>query len=573
MPTDTSEHLSAAGASGASADATDTRALTIIGRGRVGTSLAAALGAAGEPVKVVGREAEEPTAAVLLCVPDGEIEAACRAIAGHGTVRLVGHTSGARGLDALEAATAAGLQTFTLHPLQTFPTPDTPVVDAPCAISGSSPEALGLARRLAETAGMRPFELDDENRAAYHAAASIASNFLVTLEQAATELLHRAGVDNGRDMLAPLVLRTAANWAADGSAAITGPIARGDEQTVSAHLEALRRLDPELLPAYEALAELTRRMVDRAAPASREAGGQARVVRTKAELHAALAPLRREGRTIGLVPTMGCLHDGHLSLIRSARAGHDVVVMSLFVNPVQFGPGEDLAAYPRDESRDVRLASSEGVDIVYAPAADEVYPDGFTTSVEVEGLTDVLCGAPESRGSAHFRGVTTVVAKLLNTVQPDTAYFGQKDAQQALVIQRMCRDLDFPARIAVLPTVREADGLALSSRNAYLTEEERRRAAALPAALREARDSIREGAAADEALATARSALATAGIEPEYLELCDAEDLTPASSLNGRPLLLAVAAQVGRARLIDNLTITTTHNGHDTGPAGTERGS
>src|ERR1700679_134134 len=192
----------------------------------------------------------------------------------------------------------------------------------------------------------------------------------------------------------------------------------------------------------------------------------ASVLRAKDRLRAALEQPRRRGLTIGLVPTMGYLHEGHLSLLRAARAECDLVVMSLFVNPTQFGPGEDLDRCPRDEERDLRLAGEAGVDFVYAPAVEEVYPDGFATRVEVRGgLTEVLDGAPARRGSGHFRGVTTVVAKLFNIVAPDVAYFGQKDAQQAAVIRRMARDLDFAVRIEVMPTVREEDGLAMSSRN------------------------------------------------------------------------------------------------------------
>ncbi|MGH2981515.1 MAG: pantoate--beta-alanine ligase, partial [Solirubrobacterales bacterium] len=228
-----------------------------------------------------------------------------------------------------------------------------------------------------------------------------------------------------------------------------------------------------------------------------------KTVATKAELRDALEAPRREGRRIGLVPTMGSLHDGHLSLLRAARAECDVVVMSLFVNPAQFGSGEDLHSYPRDERRDAELAEQLGVDLLYAPAAAEVYPQGYATYVEVEGLTEVLCGDPGQRGLEHFRGVTTIVAKLLNLVGPQVAYFGQKDAQQAIVIRRMVRDLDFPVRIEVLPTVREPDGLALSSRNAYLDAGERKRAAALSRALRIARDTAGEGSLA-EALDRAR---------------------------------------------------------------------
>jgi pantoate--beta-alanine ligase len=282
-----------------------------------------------------------------------------------------------------------------------------------------------------------------------------------------------------------------------------------------------------------------------------------KIVRAKAELRAELAPARRRGRSIGLVPTMGALHGGHISLLAAARKRCDVVVMSLFVNPTQFRPGEDLDAYPRDERRDVELAAEAGVDYVYAPGADEVYPPGFATAVEVGGpLTAVLDGDPERRGSEHFRGVTTVVAKLFNSVGPDLAFFGQKDAQQAVVIRRMVADLDFPVEIVVMPTVREADGLALSSRNAYLRPDERERATALSRALRAAERTVVEGeTSADAALAAARAELDAAGVEPEYLEARDAETLAETRSFNGRPVLIAVAARVGAARLIDNLVI------------------
>jgi pantoate--beta-alanine ligase len=278
-------------------------------------------------------------------------------------------------------------------------------------------------------------------------------------------------------------------------------------------------------------------------------------VRARDELQATLAPARREGRTIGLVPTMGALHDGHLSLLRAARAECDVVVMSLFVNPTQFGPGEDLDRYPRDEQRDAELAGEAGVDLVYAPAAEQVYPEGFATTVEVGGpLTEVLCGDPSRRGPGHFRGVATVVAKLLNAVGPDVAYFGQKDAQQVAVIRRMARDLELAPRIETLPTVRELDGLAMSSRNAYLAPEERERATALHRALLAAERGARAGDLA-AGLAAARRELAAAGIEPEYLEARDPDALTTVTELGERPVLVAVAATVGGARLIDNVLI------------------
>jgi pantoate--beta-alanine ligase len=280
-----------------------------------------------------------------------------------------------------------------------------------------------------------------------------------------------------------------------------------------------------------------------------------KLVRAKAELRAALAAERRAGSSVGLVPTMGCLHEGHLSLLRAARSECDVVVMSLFVNPAQFGPGEDLGRYPRDEARDAELAAEAGVDLVYAPPVEEVYPDGFATQVAVGGLTEVLCGDPARRGPEHFRGVTTVVAKLLNAVQPDVAYFGQKDAQQLAAVRRMVRDLDFPVRIEALPIVREPDGLAMSSRNAYLAPADRERASALHRALSAVERAAGDGAPLADALAAGRRELAAAGIEPEYLEARDPDDLLPAVELGDRPVLVAVAAQVGAARLIDNVLI------------------
>ncbi|MDQ3719223.1 MAG: pantoate--beta-alanine ligase [Actinomycetota bacterium] len=274
-----------------------------------------------------------------------------------------------------------------------------------------------------------------------------------------------------------------------------------------------------------------------------------KAVRTVAELRTFLEGAGR----VGLVPTMGALHEGHLSLVRRAREECETVLVSLFVNPSQFGPGEDLEAYPRDETRDAALLEAEGADVLFAPALEEVYPPGFATSVCVGGITRALEGG--ARGAEHFDGVATVVLKLLNMARPDAAYFGQKDAQQTLVIRRMVRDLDVPTRIEVLPTVRDPDGLALSSRNAYLEPAERDRALGLSAALRAAEDTVARGELSGAAvLEAARARLAAAGLEAEYLELRSAEDLTPVESVNGSTLL-AVAARVGRARLIDNVVL------------------
>lgn len=275
-----------------------------------------------------------------------------------------------------------------------------------------------------------------------------------------------------------------------------------------------------------------------------------RIVRTVSDMRAAVRAARAEGASIGLVPTMGAFHEGHLSLMRRAREASDVVVVSLFVNPTQFGANEDLGSYPRDEARDAALAEEAGADILFAPPVSEMYPDGFATTIHVSGITDVLCGA--HRGPHHFDGVATVVAKLLSIVTPDVAFFGQKDAQQVLVVRRLVRDLDLPVRIEACPIVREPDGLAMSSRNVYLDAPARAHATALNRALTAAEDLAalgeRDGAAL---LAAARSVFAEAGIEPEYLELRDAEHLRPLVRVD-RDALLAVAARVGAARLIDN---------------------
>jgi pantoate--beta-alanine ligase len=275
-----------------------------------------------------------------------------------------------------------------------------------------------------------------------------------------------------------------------------------------------------------------------------------RTVRTVDDLRAELAPRRRDGMRIGLVATMGALHDGHLSLIARARSECDVVVVSLFVNPAQFDEGNDLQHYPRRERHDSELASGMGADVLFAPSVDEVYPPGFATAVEVLGMTDRLEGA--ARGAGHFRGVSTVVTKLLGMSMPDVAYFGQKDAQQVVVIRRLVVDLNLAVRIQVCPTVREPDGLALSSRNARLSADQRSRALALPdaltAAARRAADGERTAAALLDA---ARAAMSARGVEPEYVELVDPETFEPCDGLE-REALLVLAARVGETRLIDN---------------------
>lgn len=278
-----------------------------------------------------------------------------------------------------------------------------------------------------------------------------------------------------------------------------------------------------------------------------------RTVTTRAELRDAVAAARRAGRTVALVPTMGYLHEGHLALVDRARALGDVVVMSIFVNPLQFGPAEDLDRYPRDLPRDSALAEGRGVDLLFVPDGAEMYPGGEPwVAVVPERGADVLCGASRP---GHFRGVLTVVAKLFGIVDPDVAVFGQKDFQQAALIRRMVADLDMRVRIEVGPTVREADGLARSSRNVYLSAEERERALRIPRALEAAAALFRGGENDPEALRAAmRRTLGTNGVLEEYAEVVDPETLAPVVRAAAGSVC-AVAARVGATRLIDNVVL------------------
>lgn len=278
-----------------------------------------------------------------------------------------------------------------------------------------------------------------------------------------------------------------------------------------------------------------------------------KIIRTVSALRQEVALARMGGSRIGLVPTMGAFHEGHLSLMRRARERCGFVVVSLFVNPTQFNEQADLDRYPRDEQRDAAMAEAVGVDVLFTPPVDEVYGDGFATTVEVSGVSAPLEGA--MRGTAHFRGVATVVAKLFNMAQPDDAFFGQKDAQQALLIRRMARDLDFPVYVEVCPTVREADGLAMSSRNALLDPASRQRATALSRALFAIERAVANGERdAERALGAGRAILAAEGIEPEYLAAVAADTLAPVRTITAETLV-PIAARVGNVRLIDNVTV------------------
>lgn len=280
--------------------------------------------------------------------------------------------------------------------------------------------------------------------------------------------------------------------------------------------------------------------------------GPVRIIREKEELRAAVAALKADGGSIAFVPTMGALHAGHMALVEEARRRASHVVASIFVNPTQFGPNEDLSRYPRREASDAQMLDAAGVELLWAPDVETMYPDGPAVTVRAGILGEELDGAARP---GHFDGVATIVSRLFEQVEPDVALFGEKDYQQLLVIRRMVSELGLPVEIAGIPTQRDADGLALSSRNLYLDDEQRRAARALPRALGEAAAAIGDGAPADEALAKARETLARAGFDPvDYVELRDAETLAPVDR-PGRPARLLAAAWIGKTRLIDNLPV------------------
>jgi pantoate--beta-alanine ligase len=278
-----------------------------------------------------------------------------------------------------------------------------------------------------------------------------------------------------------------------------------------------------------------------------------KVLHTIAEMRAACAEARRSGKRLGFVPTMGALHEGHLSLVRAARAQCDAVAVSIFVNPTQFGPNEDFSKYPRSFERDCKLLEAEGVSLLFAPSVEEMYPKGAVTFVSVEGLSEKLCGRSRP---GHFRGVTTVVAKLFNIVGPDAAFFGQKDAAQAVIVKKMVRDLDLPVEIVVCPIVREADGLALSSRNAYLDAAQRRSATVLHRALVQVQSLAEKGERSSAKLidAAQRVFREEPTVKVDYVEMVDNETLDPVADVRGGALV-AVAAFVGATRLIDNTVL------------------
>lgn len=597
-------------------------AVGIVGAGRVGAVLGNALRAVGHAVVGASghspesreridamlpgvpvldpREVVDRAEVVLLTVPDDTLPGLVSGLATLGAWRpgqIVVHTAGRFGTAVLEPAFAAGAIPMAIHPAMTFTGTGLDLarlVECPFAVTAPA-AVLPIAQALVLEIGGEPVVLSEDARPAYHAALAHGANHLVTLAAQAERVLAAVGVEEPGALLTPLLTAALDGALRGGEAGLTGPVVRGDAGTVAEHVRTLGALAAaherlvDVPPAYAALARATAqraltngRITERQAqelldalPTPRSAeeagptGGAAEgdgadscapvLVRTRQDLAAALA--RRAGRR-AVVMTMGALHDGHLELVRRARALADHVVVTIFVNPLQFGAGEDLDRYPRTLEADLAALATVGADLVFAPTPDVVYPDGDPAVRVSAGLLGTVWEGASRPG--HFDGVLTVVLKLLHLTRPDAALFGQKDAQQLAAIRRMVRDLDVPVEVVAVPIQRDADGLALSSRNAYLTPAQRASALVLSRSLSAAQpasDGARPGQRAAAALAAARAVLDAAdradpgAVVVDYLALVDPDTLEPVEEGYGGTALLAVAARVGTTRLIDNVLV------------------
>ena len=604
----------------------------VVGVGRVGAVLASALRAAGHaivgasgisaasldridallpavPVLAVD-EVVERSELVLLTVPDDVLPDLVAGLARLGRFQpgqLVVHTAGRYGIDVLAPARAAGAIPLAIHPAMTFTGTSLDLarlVGAPFAVTAAAP-VLPIAQALVVEIGGEPVILPEESRGLYHAALAHGANHLVTLTAQAIRILSAAGVEEGGQLLTPLLRAALDEALRGGDQGLTGPVARGDAGTVAEHLRVLaaaHAADDDLVdvvPTYRALARATVQRslvlgrlreaqaeelldtleVSTAAepacalepasavehPPREEDDGGTRVVHTLAELHGALGA--RPG-TRAVVMTMGALHEGHLELVRQAQRHARRVVVTIFVNPLQFSAGEDFGRYPRTLDADVAALRAFGVDLVFAPAVEDMYPGGEPEVHLSSGrMGSVLEGAVRP---GHFDGMLTVVHKVLNLVRPDVALFGQKDAQQLALVRRMVRDLDLGVEIVAVPIVRERDGLAISSRNVYLSPPERESALVLSRSVLAGARAAAEGASPSGVLRIAREVLDArdeALVAPDYLELVDPATMRPFGSTGGCqgptedgtaglvPGLLVVAARVGATRLIDNAVI------------------
>lgn len=586
----------------------------IVSAGRVGSALGAALEHAGHVVFAVAAISDEsvrrarqrlpdsrilPAPAVaagsellILAVPDTELPGLIAGLVAADAVlpgTIVAHTSGAHGVSVLTPLADRGARALALHPAMTFTGHDedlTRLRSCCFGVTGADEVGYAIGQSLVIEMGAEPVRVLEQHRSLYHAALAHGSNHVVAVTVDATTALAAAlsGPDREPDrweatrVLGPLATAALENALHHGSAALTGPVARGDGAAVDAHLQALAELDSHLAAAYRAMSLRAAQQVhadtalldlltstapagegvrashpgDAAlpvAPSQGQAGeGAACLVHEPAQLTARVVAARAAGQQVGLVPTMGALHAGHLALVRQAQCDNDIVVVSIFVNPLQFGGDEDLASYPRNLDRDVALLREQGVGLVFAPSAAALYPEGPRTTVSPGPLGSDLEGAARPQ---HFAGVLTVVAKLLEVARPHRAYFGEKDYQQLVLIRQLVQDLNIEVAIEAVPTVRESDGLAMSSRNTYLDAGQRIRAALVSTALTAgARAAPRGGPAA---VAAAAAVLADAPeIHVDYLQL-RAPDLAPAPATG--PARLLVAVRIGCTRLIDNVPV------------------
>ena len=534
----------------ATAAARETEGLTlrVIGPGRAGRSMALALGSAGwTALPSLGRTDDLKAAAdgadlLLIATPDAAVGGVAAQIAPRADT-VVAHLAGSFGLDVL----AGHPRRAALHPLVSLPDPETGAArlaaGAWFAVAGDH-----LVNRVVEDLGGRTITVRDEDRVLYHAAATIAANHLVALLGQVERVAADAGVPF--EAYLDLVRATVENVASLGAAAsLTGPVRRGDWTTVAQHLAALP--EPERR-AYEAMTDSAARLIGVSTP---ERTGGLSEHPTIGGFRKALDAERTAGRRVGLVPTMGYLHDGHASLIRRAAEECDVVAVTVFVNPLQFGPNEDLAAYPRDLARDREIAARAGAHHLFVPTADEMWPGGTpATTVSAGPIGERLDGASRP---GHFDGVATVVAKLFSIAGECRAYFGEKDFQQLLVIRRMVADLAIPVEVVGCPTIRESDGLAMSSRNAYLTDSEREIAPLLHRALRAGAAAIEAGERDPASVSALMEEMISAqpGFELDYAVAVHAADLSVPPRLQDEVRLLA-AARLGRARLIDSIGVT-----------------
>lgn len=570
----------------------------IVGAGRVGAVLGMVLRGAGHAVVGASGVSEasrdriadllpgvpvldveqvvERAELLLLTVPDDALPGLVTGLAGLGRFtegQLVVHTAGRFGVRVLEPARKAGAIPLAIHPAMTF---SGTALDrarlngAPFAVTAQE-DALPIAIALVVELGGEPVVVEEGARGRYHAALAHASNHLVTVVAQARTLLSRTGVDNPGALMAPLAQAALDGAVRMGDAALTGPVARGDRGTVAEHVTELSApgVESDVLPTYRALARATAERAARAgrlrsadrdavlhaldAPLRQQAR-QPRVVRTRAELKAALS-VDPTHRRRAVVMTMGALHDGHLELVRRAAAVADEVVVTIFVNPLQFGPDEDLDRYPRTWEDDLAKLTGLGVvDVLFAPDVAQMYPHGEPQiRVNAGELGTVLEGVARP---GHFDGMLTVVAKLLHLTRPDVAIFGRKDAQQLSLIRAMVADLDMDVEIVAIPIVREPDGLAMSSRNAFLSPSQRESALALSRAMRAGQEAAPDGPGAVLAAAAAQLQAAAGEVGVDYLELVDPATLRPPGAQQQElATLLLVAATVGTTRLIDNAVI------------------